>query len=112
MSTNLKIANGWTVLGSFNSTPPFNQWNAVGGTPNAFYRAGYTDVDSDGDGIPDVLETCVYGTNPYNADTDGDGIGDYDEIYIYGTDPLIADTTPPMVSILTPVSGDWTAVLP
>ena len=41
-------------------------------------------VDSDGDGISDVLETNTYGTNPDAADSDGDGIPDGQEVALWG----------------------------
>lgn len=47
-----------------------------------------TDVDSDGDGLPDAQEAQV-GTDPASADTDGDGATDGNEIAA-GTDPLAA----------------------
>ena len=37
-------------------------------------------LDTDGDGIPDTLETSQYGTLPNNPDTDGDGMSDGWEI--------------------------------
>ena len=37
-------------------------------------------MDTDGDGIPDTLETSQYGTLPNNPDTDGDGMSDGWEI--------------------------------
>ena len=43
-------------------------------------------TDSDGDGLPDVLEQAL-GTNPNKADTDGDGNNDKKEI-LSGYDPL------------------------
>jgi len=43
------------------------------------------DLDTDFDGIPDVDEITVFGTDPENADTDGDGLSDYDELYVYYT---------------------------
>lgn len=36
-------------------------------------------IDSDGDGLPDVLENCDLGTNPNDPDTDHDTIGDFEE---------------------------------
>jgi hypothetical protein len=38
-----------------------------------------TDIDSDADGLPDVLEQAL-STNPNLADTDGDGFNDYTEV--------------------------------
>lgn len=46
--------------------------------------------DSDGDGIPDVIEQEM-GLDPHNSDSDGDGVSDGDEVDA-GTDPLNADT--------------------
>lgn len=39
-----------------------------------------TDLDSDGDGLTDVQEISIYGTNPYSADSDGDGVEDKTEL--------------------------------
>ena len=47
--------------------------------------------DSDGDGIPDVVERNM-GTNPYSPDTDGDGKSDQEEIS-YGSNPLASDNS-------------------
>ncbi len=55
-------------------------------------------LDSDKDGITDVDETAVYGTDPLNADTDGDGFTDGQEI-ASGTDPKNAGSTPQAVSL-------------
>jgi hypothetical protein len=52
-----------------------------------------TAVDSDGDGIADVDETNIYGTDPYNWDTDGDGLGDGEEAFVTGTSPVVWDDT-------------------
>ena len=49
--------------------------------------------DTDGDGLDDLDELCVYGTDPGDTDTDNDGI--LDGIEVNGTnptDPLDADT--------------------
>ena len=48
-------------------------------------------LDPDGDGLPDYLETLV-GTDPQLADTDGDSVSDYEEISCTATDPLAVDT--------------------
>jgi hypothetical protein len=49
------------------------------------------EVDSDGDGLTDELETAL-GTDPLLVDSDGDGVSDSDEIDFYGTDALDPDT--------------------
>jgi hypothetical protein len=74
-------------------------------------------VDSDGDGLPDVVEIALcgtpfcakpdddfdgdgltnlqevrLGTDPKKADSDGDGLSDGDEVLLYHTDPLNPDT--------------------
>ncbi|MEM3342539.1 MAG: hypothetical protein QW728_07590, partial [Thermoplasmata archaeon] len=49
-------------------------------TSGASNSTGIPKLDSDGDGLPDIDENFIYGTNPYLADTDGDGMNDYWEI--------------------------------
>jgi hypothetical protein len=41
-------------------------------------------VDTDGDGLSDVLEVGTYGTDHNLADTDGDGISDGQEVALWG----------------------------
>mgnify|MGYP000957480919 FL=1 len=48
-------------------------------------------LDSDNDGLPDVLEIAI-GTRPDLVDTDGDTLTDYQEVYITGTDPTVYDS--------------------
>jgi hypothetical protein len=48
-------------------------------------------LDSDADGISDVDETGIYGTDPRNVDSDLDEVADGAELAA-GTDPLIADS--------------------
>lgn len=49
-------------------------------------------VDSDGDGLPDVDEIGVYGTDPGNPDSDGDGLDDGVEVLTAGSNPMSADS--------------------
>jgi hypothetical protein len=51
-----------------------------------------TNPDSDGDGLTDVVELNVWGTDPNLADTDLDGLSDGDEVNVHGTDPQNPDT--------------------
>ena len=44
-------------------------------------------LDQDGDGLPDLQEVSVHGTDPFAADTDGDGLTDWFEV-LHGFDPL------------------------
>jgi len=48
--------------------------------------------DSDGDGLPDDLETDAFGTDPDNPDSDGDGLTDFEELAYTLTDPNSADS--------------------
>ncbi|MHA1882732.1 MAG: esterase/lipase family protein [Candidatus Thorarchaeota archaeon] len=49
-------------------------------------------IDSDGDGLLDVEEVYVYGTDPNDSDSDNDALNDGDEVLEYGTDPNDSDT--------------------
>jgi hypothetical protein len=51
------------------------------------------DPDDNNDGLSDVDELDVYGTNPLRRDTDGDGLGDGDEI-TNGLNPLDPEDCP------------------
>lgn len=49
-------------------------------------------IDTDKDGLTDVVENEIYYTNPLNPDTDGDGLKDGQEVLKYYTNPLRTDT--------------------
>jgi uncharacterized protein (TIGR03382 family) len=49
-------------------------------------------LDTDGEGLVDAAETCVYGTNPTLPDTDGDTLDDAAEALDLPSDPLLADS--------------------
>ncbi len=48
--------------------------------------------DTDGDGLGDLDELDLYGTDPLLPDTDGDTLGDGEEVFVFGTDPLAPDS--------------------
>jgi LruC domain-containing protein len=50
------------------------------------------DLDSDGDGLNDVDEIEILGTDPNLSDTDNDGLTDKEEVSIYQSNPLVADS--------------------
>ncbi len=96
------------------------------------YQIGNPFIDSDSDGVRDVVDNCPLGANPTQTDTDSDGEGDTcdsdddndgltDSVEIaIGTDPLLSDTdndsysdglevsagSDPLNSSSTPVFGD------
>ena len=61
-------------------------------------------ADTDGDGIPDCVDSDAdddglidadeadWGTDPTDPDSDDDGLSDGDEVHVHGTDPTAADT--------------------
>lgn len=68
--------------------------------------------DTDGDGLADIAEEQLHGTNKNNRDTDGDGISDGDEV-ANGTNPLIFTAPPDSTApVITPIvngtlNGGW-----
>ena len=50
------------------------------------------DYDSDNDGLGDVRELFLLGTNPASTDSDMDSLNDGDEVNNYMTDPALYDT--------------------
>lgn len=67
-------------------------------------------VDTDNDGIPDLLELEL-GTNPFHWDTDGDGLPDGWELSHTNLNPLKASTNDLTPDGATNNDGDFMAVL-
>ncbi len=64
-------------------------WPRAGYDPYPFIdEKSWISIDSDNDGILDVYEEVIYGTDPLNPNTDGDGLSDGEEVLILDSDPL------------------------
>ena len=61
-----------------------------GASADVYLISGF--IDTDGDGLADIDEVKVHGTDYTLIDTDGDTISDGDEILIHGTNPLSLDS--------------------
>ncbi|WP_028866621.1 LruC domain-containing protein [Psychromonas hadalis] len=61
---------------------------------NTLLQLTYNSVllDSDGDGLSDMDEINILGTDPMDSDSDNDGLTDREEITIYQSDPQLVDT--------------------
>ena len=78
------------------------------------------DLDDDNDGLSDLDEINIHGTNPLLVDTDGDNLTDGAEVNTHGTNPLNEDSdtdgfnddveinagTNPLDSLSFPADGD------
>lgn len=90
--------NGWKIAaqGLSTSNQTDLQWidNGSGGRGAItvvfarYYVVARSDIDSDGDGLPDARETFIYHTSPATSDTDGDGMSDGWEV-LHGFNPLV-----------------------
>lgn len=118
-------SNGAIVTQPFNLGITDNDWHVVqfdvtsdlGGTPLvdwmittptdvtvdiSYVRLGTVSPDTDGDGLPDLIETGTFsfvnrretGSYPNNPDSDGDGFNDGLEVSL-GTNPCDLNDTPP-----------------
>jgi len=76
-----------------NAIVVWKEWNSDNNTGRINSRRFSVDaVDSDGDGLNDVDEVNIYGTDPSNPDTDDDGLLDGAEVTAHLTDPLNSDS--------------------
>jgi predicted Zn-dependent protease len=83
------IAGIQSLYGNNGGTPPPPP-PPPGDTPDVSPCGTPTAYDSDGDGVDDIIEVFMIGTDPNNCDTDGDGLPD-SEVY-FGLNPLNPDT--------------------
>jgi hypothetical protein len=84
---NRLFTDGDRIVGSVVYTGKINAYNQIQsrsiletftlfGDPATALKEAYTEVDTDNDSIPDVLDNCPIVYNPDQVDTDGDGTGD------------------------------------
>ncbi len=86
------LRTNWTYSGTVNASYPFTQ-SAVYATNSMFFlMAGNGNLDDDGDGIPNAMETFYFGTNPKRWDTAGSLLSDWEKLYRYSLDPLVNDS--------------------
>lgn len=93
VSTNLlATGGGWMWPSKINNTvdPLSGTMSGVDGP--VFFAADNAAIDSDGDGLPDCMETRIFGTDAFSSDTDADGLTDGDEVMKWGCSPLLAST--------------------
>ncbi|MFP4045939.1 MAG: hypothetical protein ACLFS3_02680 [Candidatus Aenigmatarchaeota archaeon] len=83
VAAGLGIAGG--IAGCFQSDDGGDNGGDNGG------NGGHEYLDSDGDGLSNINETEVYGSDPNNSDTSGNGIGDGESV-ANGLDPTRAYT--------------------
>jgi hypothetical protein len=86
-STNLLEGCGWRLQTTLLHTVNPFRWLDTGPEMGAFVTFGNAWTDSDGDGLSDILESYVYGTDPNHRDSDGDGWSDGYEVFTTGTHP-------------------------
>lgn len=80
--------DGYSELGYTMPGSPENPY--LGGSYDGYAMIHW--IDSDGDGLPDFIETGC--TNPFDADSDDDGIVDGDEDADHDGDLDVAETDP------------------
>ncbi len=90
--TATNLHSHWSYVGTVNAAYPFTPSGVCLSSPLGFVRAARGDIDTDGDGIPDGMETLQFGTNPHLWDSCGDGLSDWLKLYRYGLDPLSRDS--------------------
>jgi hypothetical protein len=92
VSTNLMDASAWQLLAALEHVTDPLLFGPYGTEPMAFFAAGNPDLDTDADGLVDVKEFFLTGTDPTLRDTVGDGLGDGARILTYGLSATSPDT--------------------
>ena len=90
-STNL-LSSLWDY-GGFSLQPQGEEVAGLVSTGSVgFVFAVLGDGDADADGIPDAIETYVFGTSPSRCETGGGGLTDWERIYRFELNPFVRDS--------------------
>jgi parallel beta-helix repeat protein len=85
-------STNWTFCGIGSFGRGYSSAGLVSESRSYFIKLVNGTGDSDGDGVSDILESMVYGTNPHKADTSGGGLLDGEKLFRYCLNPFVSDT--------------------
>ena len=86
------VAGEWAYRGLALQRAGTGAAGVPAGRTTEFWMAVRGDEDSDGDGVPDVVERHVLGSDPARRDTTGSGLNDWEKVYRYGLLPTVVST--------------------
>lgn len=86
------VAGEWAYRGLALQRAGTGAAGVPAGRTTEFWMAVRGDEDSDGDGVPDVVERHVLGSDPARRDTTGSGLNDWEKVYRYGLLPTEVST--------------------
>lgn len=99
---NNKVHNGEFAISDFPIHLDMEKWlspniikyeyNVTKAKEFMMYAGLETGLDSDGDGLTDLMEIGTTLTDRFNPDSDGDGLTDGEEVNTHGTNPNAVDT--------------------
>ena len=83
---------GWTLLSTVRRSQNPDVWEYTGSLDQGFFLCGNASRDFDKDGVPDIREHLIFGTDASQSDSDGDGLSDFSELFGLGTGAMDEDT--------------------